>query len=134
VREGRLFWHLLLLDCLVPRDFTYPRRLHEEAGGFDEALGLYEDWDFKLRLARLAEFRFAGPEGVAYRSNPAGLSRASLRAHWSAMRRVSRRNMRHLPLHRRLPGRFLAEWSVARFLKGAFWTWLKQQAKRSARS
>lgn len=125
-REGWIFDPMLRLDGMIPRDFTFARRLHEQAGGFDEALGLYEDWDFKLRLARLAEFRYTGAAGVAYRSNPAGLSRAPLSAHLRVMRHVVWKNTVHLPWPRRWSARLLAQWGIIRFLRGAIWTWFKQ--------
>jgi glycosyltransferase involved in cell wall biosynthesis len=127
VREGRLFRHLLCLEGLIPRDFTFPRRLHEVTGGFDETLNLYEDWDFKIRLARLAEFRCAGEAGVAYRSNSAGLSRAPLRTHFRVMHHIAWKNTVHLPAYRRWLVRLLAQWGIFRFLRGATWTWLKQR-------
>lgn len=134
VREGRIFEALLRLDGLVPRDFTFPRRLHELAGGFDETMSLYEDWDFKLRLARLAEYRCAGGPGVAYRANSAGLSRAPLRTHFRVMRGIAWRNTHDFPAHRRWLLRLLAQWGIFRFLRGAAWTWLKQRTFHWART
>jgi glycosyltransferase involved in cell wall biosynthesis len=134
VREGELFRHLLCLEVLVPRDFTFGRRLHEQAGGFDEGLHLYEDWDFKLRLAHLAEFRYTGAMGVAYRCNSAGLSRAPLRAHYRTMHVIAWKNTRHLPWIRRWPVRLLAQWGIFRFLRGATWTWLKKSTIQSGRT
>lgn len=127
VREGRIFRDLLFLSCLIPRDFTYPRHLHALVGGFDERLNLYEDWDFKLRLARRVQFRYTGSVGVAYRSNPAGQSRVPLDRHYLALRAVARRNTAHFPWAERLWVRSLAQVGVLRFLRGAIWTWLKQQ-------
>lgn len=134
VREGSLYLPLLYLECFVPRDFTFARRLHEAAGGFDERFSLYEDWDFKLRLARLADFRYTHGPGVAYRSNPVGLSRAPLHRHFQALRSIARKNTSHLPWFQRWSVRILAQWGIFRFLKGPFLAWLKQNITRLVRT
>ena len=133
IREGRIFHPLLYLDCLVPRDFTFSRRAFEAADGFDDGSSLYEDWDFKLRLARVCEFHYTGEPGVAYRQNPAGLSRAPLRQHVGAMRRVVWRNTAELGWPRRAATRCRAMIGVFKFLRGGFRAWLKQLISPSAR-
>ncbi|SFU35965.1 glycosyltransferase family 2 protein [Alicyclobacillus macrosporangiidus] len=40
---------------VVPSSLMYWTRVHEEIGGFDEAMSHYWDWDFLLRIARLGE-------------------------------------------------------------------------------
>ncbi len=126
IREGRIFNPLLYLDCLVPRDFVFSRRAFEATDGFDHGSSLYEDWDFKLRLARVCEFRYTGESGVAYRQNPAGLSRAPLRQHVGAMRRVVWRNTAELGWPHRAAIRCRAMIGVFKFLRGGFRAWLKQ--------
>ena len=94
VREGDVFRWLLDLRGFVPRDFTMSRDAYFAAGGYDPAFDLYEDWDLKLRLARTCEFRFTGNDGVAYRENPHGLSRAPFVKHVGAMYRIVWKNTR----------------------------------------
>jgi len=86
VREGDVFWWLLFLRGFVPRDFTFSKAAYVEAGAYDPAFIIYEDWDLKLRLARIADFRFTGCDGVAYRNNPGGLSRAAFGHHFGKIR------------------------------------------------
>ena len=43
---------LLEHDYGIPRDMTLPAAAYFAAGGYDFRLSLFEDWDFKLRLAR----------------------------------------------------------------------------------
>jgi hypothetical protein len=72
--QGRVFEKLLTRSVPIPRDMTYSRFLYDRVGGFDPAIALYEDWDLKLRLARVAEYRFSGSAGVGYRRAGTGLS------------------------------------------------------------
>ena len=95
VREGWLFEALLNLECFVPRDFTFSRAAYDEVGGYDPSFAMYEDWDLKLRLARICEFRYTGAVGVAYRINPEGLSHLPVDRHLTAMWRVVCKNTRH---------------------------------------
>lgn len=65
----------------IPRDLTFARASYFEAGGYDLLGRLYEDWEFKLRLAALpgqswhASNAYAGT--VYNRANP-GLSERDL--------------------------------------------------------
>jgi len=45
----------------------HERALAAEAGGFDESFDLFEDWDFLLRLLRLAEVRHVPDVTAVYR-------------------------------------------------------------------
>ena len=91
VREGDVFSWLLFLRGFIPRDFTMARTAYLAAGGYDPVFNLYEDWDLKLRLARICDFRFTGSDGVAYRENPTGLSRTPFSRHFRAMIRDLRK-------------------------------------------
>jgi glycosyltransferase involved in cell wall biosynthesis len=118
VRQGALFDDMLRLRCFVPRDFTFAVSAYREAGGYDERFSLYEDWDLKLRLSRFCHFRFTGDAGVAYRSNPNGLSRAPLYRHFIAMYRVAMKNTDGLQQPRKVMVRLEALSGIARFLRG----------------
>ena len=76
IREGDIFSLLLERSIMIPRDLLYSRELHEKAQGFDPELKIYEDWDFKLRLAKLATFSYSNIDGIAYRRHGSGLSAA----------------------------------------------------------
>lgn len=76
IREGCLFAAMMRRTIFIPRDFLVSIDVARAAGGFDERLNLYEDWDHKLRLARLADFRFSGRIAVGYRRHGQGLSAA----------------------------------------------------------
>jgi glycosyltransferase involved in cell wall biosynthesis len=126
IREGALFESLLFLRGFIPRDFTFPRSAYFAAGGYDARLNLYEDWDLKLRLSRLCDFRYTGATGVAYRMNPSGLSRAPVLEHFKTMCHVARKNTEYLKWPRRDLARLGAFVGISWFLRGA----LRSSAKR----
>lgn len=95
LREGRITEDLMARSCRIPRDFTCLRELYFRAGGYDPRFPIYEDWDFKLRLSVLADFRYTGLDGVAYRRHAGGLSSAPIPLHLRWQQRVFRKN-RHL--------------------------------------
>jgi hypothetical protein len=49
-----VFSRMLALHDGMPRDLTFASSLYAATGGYDPRLGLYEDWDLKLRLARVS--------------------------------------------------------------------------------
>lgn len=49
-----IFAKMLALNEGIPRDMTFASALYVDTGGYDTRLGLYEDWDFNLRLARVS--------------------------------------------------------------------------------
>jgi len=60
-----IFYRLLTRREYIPRDMTFARRHYFEAGGYDFLGKLYEDWDFKLRLAMLPNLKWRRSEAVA---------------------------------------------------------------------
>ncbi len=108
IREGHIFWPILYINCLVPRDFLFSKDAYFQAGGYDPSFTLYEDWDLKLRLARSCRFIYTKIDGVAYRQTPTGLSQAPAHAHLSAMRNVIIKNTQSLSPPHRLTARLLA--------------------------
>jgi glycosyltransferase involved in cell wall biosynthesis len=93
IREGDLFDCILTRRCEIPRDFVMRRALYFQVGGFDQALKMYEDWDLKLRLARLYEFVYTGIYGTAYRRHAGGLSSVPLPEHIRWLKKVFRKNL-----------------------------------------
>lgn len=93
-----LFALLLARRPQIPRDMTLPRRLYLEAGGYDLVSHLYEDWDFKLRLAALegvAWRRAEGRAGTVYNRLRPGLSGVEDGAHARALTLIFLRALRH---------------------------------------
>jgi len=53
----------------------FSKRLYLEAGGFRHHIGMYEDWDIKIRLARDAVcWKYSGITGLVHRHHGSGLS------------------------------------------------------------
>lgn len=70
-------WRALLARTpQIPRDMTVSRQLYFKAGGYDITRHLYEDWDFKLRLAIETKgwIRADGLAGTIYNRLSPGLS------------------------------------------------------------
>jgi glycosyltransferase involved in cell wall biosynthesis len=86
--EGIIFQGLLDRRIMIPRDFLIPAELARGVGGFDTSLPIYEDWDYKLRLAQKASFRFTGRVGIGYRRHGRGLSAVSGRTHRQYISRI----------------------------------------------
>jgi len=87
-----IFSGLLERSIFRPRDFICAKSIYFEAGLYDEDIPLYEDWDLKLRIAKLAEFYFSSLDmGVGYRLSKSGLSRAAKEEHkyWLRSKHIS---------------------------------------------
>lgn len=69
-------------DLLIKKDMFY------SVGGFNESLSLYEDWEFKLRLAQRYNYYFSGSDGIKYRQHNTGLSSVDFNEHMSSMRSI----------------------------------------------
>lgn len=74
VQQGIIYQSLFDRECMIPRDYLVSKKLAQSVGGFDESLPIFEDFDFKLRLAAAANFFFTGRAGIGYRRHSAGLS------------------------------------------------------------
>lgn len=90
-----------LLPQVLARDF--PRRtlfraelvavgLWRQAGRFDPAFGLYEDWDMKIALAARLRFGYVAEPLSEYRRHGQGLSMADTAAHLAATDRIERKH------------------------------------------
>lgn len=97
VLEGHITRQLLERSCFIPRDFTFDRDIYFRVGGYDPGFSLYEDWDLKVRLSTLVEYRFTGIEGIAYRRHGAGLSSRPVPDHLRYLHRGFRKNRILLP-------------------------------------
>ena len=92
VREGDISFNISHLKGFIPRDYLVSREDYQKAGGYNPDLYLYEDWDLKIRLAKLCSWRFSGVVGTAYRNNSNGLSKAPSKEHIETMRDIFRNN------------------------------------------
>ena len=93
-----LFDRLLARTRQIPRDMTIPRQRYFEAGGYNLVSHLYEDWEFKLRLAALdgGEWRRADSvAGTVYNRIAPGLSGAEPALHARALVLIFLRALRH---------------------------------------
>ncbi len=100
IQEGDLsVWmrHFGFGTGFIPRDFLFGRSQYFEAGGFDQALSLYEDWDLKIRLADRCRFQFAHNVGSAYRQTGTGLASAPLQKHLKTTWAIFAKNAPHGP-------------------------------------
>ncbi|MBX3303319.1 MAG: glycosyltransferase family 2 protein [Nitrospira sp.] len=88
IREGNLSFFLRHLRGFIPRDYLVSRVDYLAAGGFNPALRFYEDWELKIRLSQRCTWHYSGVIGTAYRDNPRGLSKAPLREHYKAQRKI----------------------------------------------
>lgn len=79
--EGILYQAILDRRVMIPRDFLLSAELARSVGGFDTDLPIYEDWDYKLRLAQKAVFRYTQSVGIGYRRHGGGLSAAAAPLH-----------------------------------------------------
>lgn len=96
VMEGMLLHDIMRRSCLIPRDFLFTKKQYIEAGGYDPQIGIYEDWDLKIRLASRNKFFYSGVEGVGYRRHGQGLSAVSPLCHIQWMNRIFIKNIRLL--------------------------------------
>lgn len=78
----------------IPRDFLVHRDVYFEAGLYTKGLNLYEDWDLKIRMAKLVEFKFSGVVGIAYRQTGVGLSNTKKILHLKTYLKIFYKNIR----------------------------------------
>ncbi|WP_421351094.1 glycosyltransferase family 2 protein [Aeromonas veronii] len=83
--NGWVFKRILYMSSPVPRDMLFTKKQFYTVGGFNETMSLYEDWEFKLRLARTYQFYFSGSPGVKYRRHKKGLSSVDFSIHQKIM-------------------------------------------------
>ncbi len=87
IREGNIFIPMLLRNCFIPRDFLFKRNLYDLTGGYNPSYKIYEDWNFKLKLAKHHPFYYTGRIGVVYRRHGQGLSALGADMHVKYLRK-----------------------------------------------
>jgi glycosyltransferase involved in cell wall biosynthesis len=85
-KRERVRW-MLTARTHVPRDMLLAKDLHMKMGGFRREGEPYEDWDYKIRLAAIADpWAYSGVEGVVHRLHSRGLSQIAYAQH--AIKRI----------------------------------------------
>jgi glycosyltransferase involved in cell wall biosynthesis len=86
-KKERVRW-MLAARTHVPRDVLVAKDLHIRMGGYRREGEPYEDWDYKIRLAAIADrWAYSGVEGVVHRLHAGGLSQISFVRH--AIKRIT---------------------------------------------
>jgi glycosyltransferase involved in cell wall biosynthesis len=86
-KKERVRW-MLAARTHVPRDVLVAKDLHIRMGGYRSEGEPYEDWDYKIRLAAIADrWAYSGVEGVVHRLHAGGLSQISFVRH--AIKRIT---------------------------------------------
>lgn len=77
----------------LPTHMFMPKSIYERVGGLRSKFQIYEDWDFKIRLAALpVRWVWSGCVGMAYRQTGTGLASVPVEEHAKAMRLVLAEN------------------------------------------
>lgn len=77
------------------------RQIINQIGDFDEALSLYEDWDYKIRITSDHPVVYTGQPLVEYRIHEGGVHNYVPQQHFDAMLRIFKK---HKQLLQKLPG------------------------------
>jgi glycosyltransferase involved in cell wall biosynthesis len=67
VHYGRVYEKLIWGNLMLPTTIMFERSLVGAAGDFDESLRIFEDYDFHLRLARIAPVAYVDVPTAVYR-------------------------------------------------------------------
>lgn len=100
IKEGMLLNDILSRTCMIPRDFLFTKEQYLKAGGFDNRIAIYEDWDLKIRLASENKFFYSGIDGIGYRRHGKGLSAISPLHHILWLNRIFVKNIGVLQFQR----------------------------------
>jgi len=114
VRENdKAFTCLIERKGAIPRDMLMSRDLFERAGGFNHSIPIYEDWDFKLRLAQCADqWLSSGVVGTLYFQHSHGLSSKNREFHLKWQKKICRQYQEESDFNGYYPGRHLRWKSV----------------------
>ena len=93
IKEGDIFNDIITRRSMIPRDFVFLKSDYFRIGGYDPRFNLYEDWDLKIRLAKIRNFYFTGIKGIGYRRRGAGLSYVPLSKHMVALKKIFKKNL-----------------------------------------
>lgn len=108
----------------LPKNYCMKRGYHDEIGGFDEESCLYEDIDYLLKLAGIADFYCTEAAGSSYRITGTGLSSAAKESHRIAVSSLRKKYKKDFTKTECL-------WIEIRFRVKSIYNAMKQFAKRS---
>lgn len=80
-KKDRLNWLASRLGY-IPRDMLLTKQLYLEVDGMNHKIPVYQDWEFKIRLAaQPSKWAYSGVKGTAYRKTGSGLSSMNVLRH-----------------------------------------------------
>jgi GT2 family glycosyltransferase/tetratricopeptide (TPR) repeat protein len=88
--DGDIFLNVLHRE-VSPRCFLVERKALLEVGLFDESIGMYEDWDLKLRLAKACPVAQVAEPNVIYRQHDGGEHHAPMYRQMAEISKVLRK-------------------------------------------
>ena len=88
--DGDIFLNILHRQ-VSPRSFLIERRALLDVGLFDETIGMYEDWDLKMRLAKAYPVAHVTAANVIYRQHGGGEHHAPMYRHMAEISKVLRK-------------------------------------------
>jgi glycosyltransferase involved in cell wall biosynthesis len=71
--EGQILFEILTHEMTL-RNWLIEKSLFDSVGFFDENFFIFEDWDFKIRLAECASVKHVSHDSVFYRTHGQGIS------------------------------------------------------------
>jgi glycosyltransferase involved in cell wall biosynthesis len=89
--DGEILFEVLVHEVSL-RDWTAETELVRDVGRFDPQLEIFEDWDFKIGMAKRAEISWVPKATVFYRCHHSGLSSAPPWTYLSNLQRVYRKH------------------------------------------
>lgn len=97
--EGRILFEVLTHEMTL-RNWLIENSLLDSVGVFDESLFIFEDWDFKIRLAKEAPVKHVAHDSVFYRRHGKGISTSPGDVYFENLLIIYKK---HLPLIKKLP-------------------------------
>jgi len=92
IPEGNILEPVFFRNCIIPRDFLFSRDAYDLIGGYDTKIGIYEDYDLDIRLAKHLDFYYTAKPGVAYRQTSSGLSKSKKDTHLKWLLYIVKKN------------------------------------------
>ena len=89
--EGDILFEVLTHEMTL-RNWTIEKGLLDSIGLFDESLHIFEDWDFKIRLARTAKVVHVNHDSVFYRRHGKGISTSPGNIYYESLKQVYSKN------------------------------------------
>jgi glycosyltransferase involved in cell wall biosynthesis len=89
--EGDLFVAIATRQLPPPMRMLLQRRCFEDVGFLDEGLTIYEDWEWKIRLANRFRFTYCPFPLYEYRQHTAGVHNLDIREHLGTMEVILQR-------------------------------------------